>query len=122
MPKKVKRNNPAAMRLRGGSVGISRSPQSVKSLLSRASHSALARVAGQRQSQKDWREWLSSKLPADLRERVRGVVERDGNLVIFAESSAWSARLRFAIPELETQLRAENTGIRGIAVKVMPRA
>src|SRR5262245_19622718 len=107
MPKKVKRNNPAATRLRGGSVGTSRSAESVNSLLSRASHSALTRVAEQRQSQKDWREWLGSKLPADLNARVRGAVERDGNLVIFAESSAWSARLRFAVPELESLLRAE---------------
>ena len=64
---------------------------------------------------------MGSKLPADLAARVRGVIERDGNLVIFAESSAWSARLRFAIADLESQIRAENAGIRSTAVKVMPR-
>jgi predicted nucleic acid-binding Zn ribbon protein len=122
MPKKVKLNNPAASRLGSRSGGTSRTAESVKSLLSRASHSALARVAEQRQSQTDWREWLGSKLPADLGPRVRAVVERDGNLVVFAESSAWSARLRFAIAELESQLRAGNSAIRSIAVKVMPRA
>ncbi|HEY1284113.1 MAG TPA: DciA family protein [Steroidobacteraceae bacterium] len=121
MPKKVKRNNPASTRMGARSVGNSRSAESVKSLLSRASHSALARVAEQRQSQTDWRHFVGSKLPADLRERVRGVVERDGNLVIFAESAAWSARLRFALPDLERQIRAENAAIRSVAVKVMPR-
>ena len=95
--------------------------ESVKSLLSRASHSALARVAEQRQSQNDWGRFVSSKLPADLRARVRGVVERDGNLVIFAESPAWSARLRFAVADLEREIRAENAAIRTVAVKVMPR-
>jgi predicted nucleic acid-binding Zn ribbon protein len=90
-------------------------------LLSRASHSALTRVAEQRQSQKDWGEWLGSKLPADLAARVRGVVERDGNLVVFAESPAWSARLRFAIAELEPHIRAENPAIRSTVVKIMPR-
>jgi len=96
--------------------------ESVKSLLSRASHSALARVAEQRQSQNDWGEFVGSKLPADLRGRVRGVVERDGNLVIFAESAAWSARLRFALADLEPAIRAENAAIRSVAVKVLPRA
>ena len=90
--------------------------------MSRASHSALARVAGHRQSQNDWREKVGSKLPADLRAHVRGVVERDGNLVIFAESAAWSARLRFALADLEPAIRAENAEIRSVAVKVMPRA
>jgi hypothetical protein len=90
--------------------------------LSRASHFALTRVAEQRQSQKDWGKWLGSKLPADLSGRVRGVLERDGNLVIFAASAAWSARLRFAVAELEPQIRAENAAIRSVAVKVMPRS
>ena len=107
--------------MRARSVGISRSTESVKSLLSRASHSALARVAEQRQSQNDWGKWVGSKLPADLRARVRGVVERAGNLVIFAESPAWSARLRFAVADLEREIRAENAAIRTVAVKVMPR-
>ena len=53
---------------------------------------------------------------------MRGVLEREGTLVIFAESAAWSARLRFALAELETQIRAENAAIHSVAVKVLPRA
>ena len=52
---------------------------------------------------------------------VTGVVERDGTLTIFAESAAWSARLRFAIADLEPQIRERNTHIEKLAVKVMPR-
>jgi predicted nucleic acid-binding Zn ribbon protein len=96
--------------------------ESVKTLLSRSSHSALGRVAEHRQSQSDWRKWLGSKLPAELGTRMTGVVERDGNLVIFAESAAWSARLRFAIAELDAEIRSENPAIRGVAVKVLPRS
>jgi predicted nucleic acid-binding Zn ribbon protein len=121
MPKKVKRNNPARSRLGGSSVAISRSTESVKSLLSRASHSALGRLTEPRQSQNDWRGWFGSRLPAGLGERVRAVVERDGNLVIFGESAAWSARLRFAVADLEPQIRAENSSILTVVVKVMPR-
>ncbi len=90
-------------------------------LLSRTSHSALGRVAQQRQAQADWRTWLGSKLPADLDARVTGVVERAENLVIFAESAAWSARLRYALVELDAQIRAAGPAIRNVTVRVMPR-
>jgi hypothetical protein len=90
-------------------------------LLSRSSHSALGRVAEQRQSQSDWKQWLSSKLPAALAARITGAVENAENLVIFAESSAWSARLRYAIVELDGAIRSANPAIRNISVRVMPK-
>jgi hypothetical protein len=93
-------------------------------LLSRSSHSAnsaLGRVAEQRQSQSDWRTWLCSKLPAALAARITGAVENAENLVIFAESSAWSARLRFAIAELDAEIRRANPAIRSVNVRVMPK-
>ncbi len=121
MPKQFKRHNPGISRMGDAPVRNSRSVQSVKALLSRSSHSALGRVAEQRQTQLDWRRWLSSKLPAALDAHVSGVVERDENLVIFAESSAWSARLRFAVVELDKEIRAEKSAIRSVTVKVMPR-
>ncbi len=102
-------------------VSTSRTPESVKTLLSRSSQSALGRVAEQRQSQSDWRTWLSSKLPAALAARVTGAVENAENLVIFAESSAWSARLRYAIAELDTEIRRANPAIQSINVRVMPK-
>ena len=103
-------------------VSTSRTVESVKALLSRSSQSALSDVAQHRQSQKDWRSFLSSKLPAALASRVTGVVERDENLVIFAESSAWSARLRYAIAELDEEIRRANPAIKSVNVRVMPKA
>jgi hypothetical protein len=90
-------------------------------LLSRSSQSALGRVAEQRQAQADWRTWLSSKLPAALASRVTGAVENAENLVIFAESSAWSARLRYAVAELDAEIRRANPAIQTINVRVMPK-
>jgi hypothetical protein len=52
---------------------------------------------------------------------VTGVVEREQTLTVFAESAAWSARLRFAIADLETQIRERNPHIEKLVVKVMPR-
>ena len=98
-----------------------RAPESVKALLGRISRNVVAPVAEQRQAQQGWREWLKNKLPAHIETRVTGVVERDGTLTVFAETAAWSARLRLEIAELETQIRERNSQIEKLVVKVMPR-
>jgi len=68
-----------------------------------------------------WDAWLSNRLPAEIRPRVSGVVERDDTLVIFAESAAWSARLRFAVQDLERQIFDAATGLTTVVVRVKPR-
>jgi hypothetical protein len=68
-----------------------------------------------------WSEWLSLHLPAELRPRISGVSERDGTLVIFAESAGWSARLRYTVQELEPQIRAAAAGLTTVRVRVRPR-
>jgi hypothetical protein len=68
-----------------------------------------------------WSEWLSNRLPAEIRARVSGIVERDDTLVIFAESAAWSARLRFAVRELEREILTGAGGLTGVVVRVRPR-
>ena len=99
-----------------------RAPESVKALLGRISRNVVTPVAEQRQAQQDWREWLKNKLPAHIETRITGVVERDGTLTVFAETAAWSARLRLEISELEEQIRKRNAAIGKLVVKVMPRA
>jgi len=105
--------------------GTARAPVSVNTLLSRISQSTkgvtLARVAEQRQAQADWRAWLKNRLSAQLDAHVTGAVEREGSLTVFAESAAWSARLRFAVAEIEPQIREENSAITKVIVKVMPK-
>ena len=121
MPKRIRRHKLESTRMGLRHVSTSRTTESVKTLLGRSSHAALGRVAGQRQSQSDWRIWLSSKLPAALATRITGITENAENLVIFAESSAWSARLRYAIAELDGEIRNANSAIRNVTVRVMPK-
>ncbi|HWZ61579.1 MAG TPA: hypothetical protein VNX02_01045 [Steroidobacteraceae bacterium] len=68
-----------------------------------------------------WSDWLSAHLPAQIRPRLSGVIERDGTLVIFAESAAWSARMRYSVLELEAEIRAAAVGLTAIEVRVRPR-
>ena len=68
---------------------------SVKDLLARVVP-GLTRVTEQVNRQNYWLEWLSQHLPAEIHARISGVSEQRGILVVFAESAAWSARLRYA--------------------------
>jgi hypothetical protein len=90
---------------------------SVKDLLG-----GLTRVTDQAARQTAWRRWLEEHLPAGLAAHLSGVVEREGALVIFAESAAWSARLRYAVHELESRIRAHDPAITTVSVRVLPKA
>ena len=94
---------------------------SVKELLARSAP-GLTRVTDQAARQSFWGGWLCHHLPTDLGARVSAVAERDGTLVIFAASAAWCARLRYAVQELEPQIRAAAPQLIAIAVRVQPRS
>ena len=81
----------------------------------------MTRVTDQAARQQFWGGWLCQHLPQELNAQVSGVVEREHTLVIFATSAAWSARLRYAITELEPQIRAAAPALADIAVRVLPR-
>ena len=94
---------------------------SVKDLLSgRLAH--LTRVTDPAAAPNLWEAWLSAHLPAPLPAKISGVHEREGTLVVFAESAAWCAAARFALGELEETLRRAHPCVTTIAVRVLPRA
>ncbi|HEX8783538.1 MAG TPA: DciA family protein [Steroidobacteraceae bacterium] len=102
--------------------GLTSTPaHSVKELLARRVPT-LTRVTAQASRQNFWNQWLSTHLPPEIRPRVTGVTEREGTLVIFAETAAWSARLRYAVLELEREIRAADPALTDIEVRVLPRS
>lgn len=98
----------------------SQAVHSVKDLLARAVP-VLSQAADQTARQAFWRPWLEAHLPAGLPARITGITERDGNLVVFADSPAWSARLRYALQELASRIRETQPDIKEVSVRVMPR-
>jgi hypothetical protein len=92
---------------------------SVKELLSRGAPD-LTRVTRQAARAGFWSGWLCRHLPTELAPTVSGVVERETTLVIFAASAAWGARLRYALKELEPQIRADFPALTAISVRVRP--
>jgi hypothetical protein len=106
--------------MRSAATPLPRAAHSVKDLLAHTVP-GLTRVTAQTARANFWNQWLSAHLAPEIRARVSGVVERNGELVIFAESAAWCARLRFALLELEAEIRAAAPAITGVAVRVLPR-
>ena len=103
-------------------VSTSRKGDSVKALLERLPGLALTRIADQAGRQHHWRAWLEAHLPPQAFSHVSGVVERAGTLVVLTESAGWSARVRFAVAEVETALKEAHPAIREVVVKVMPKS
>jgi predicted nucleic acid-binding Zn ribbon protein len=93
---------------------------SVKDLLARAVP-ILSQAADQNARQAFWRPWLEAHLPAGLPPKITGITERDGTLVVFADSSAWSARLRYALQDLTPRIQAAQPDIKEVSVRVLPR-
>ena len=118
MPRRNKRAGSRIQSTNGSR--LSNQTDSVKELLSKLTP-GLKRVMEQRHHQDFWRGWLESHLPPEITGKLTGIVERDGTLVIFAESPAWSARLRFAVQEIEAQIRAARPEITEVSVRVLPR-
>ena len=83
---------------------------------------AVTAVTLERERTALWQDWLAAHVPAALAARVTGLTEREDTLVVFAESAAWCARLRFALQELEAAARELRPQLKAIEVRVLPRA
>ncbi|HET9391832.1 MAG TPA: DciA family protein [Steroidobacteraceae bacterium] len=122
MPNKRHRDKRGGTRFRATDRSKSfRRAHSVKDLLGRLTPT-LTRVSDQASAQTFWHQWLAGQLPAALCQHISGIAESNGTLVIYAESAAWSARLRFAVQELHGELHAMQRDIEKISVRVLPRS
>jgi hypothetical protein len=117
---KLTARSPRSPSRRAVSGSGSHSPHSVKDLLAR-SVPVLSQAADRSARQAFWRPWLQTHLAPELAPRISGITERDGTLVVFADSPTWSARLRYALQELRGLIREARPEIKEITVRVMPR-
>jgi predicted nucleic acid-binding Zn ribbon protein len=67
----------------------------------------------------DWLEWLGRRLPEALAPHCCQVLFRNGELTVFADSAAWSARLRYALAELETAIRQRDERVTAIRIRTL---
>jgi len=121
MPKKMRRNKRGNASMRSRTGLAAHSVHSVKELLARRAP-GLMRITAQSARQDFWSCWLSERLAPEICAKVSGVSAHGATLVIFAETSAWSARLRYALLELEHEMRAADPTLIAIKVRVLPRS
>ncbi len=70
----------------------------------------------------DWREFLAGQLPEGLGERLTEVARHPPELTVYVTSAASSARLRYALAELEPLIRERDPAVERIVVRVRPAA
>jgi Dna[CI] antecedent DciA-like protein len=112
MPKRPYRNKQT---VRPGSA-----PKTVGDLMS-ARLPALAQRALSAPETSEWQVALLKAFGTDLANKVNRCTLESGTLTVIAESSAWAARLRFSLAELEPRLNELVPGYRTFAVQVRPR-
>jgi len=60
-------------------------------------------------------------LGPELANKVNRCTLDSGRITVVAESSAWAARMRFALAEVEPAIAAVTPGYRELQVRVRPR-
>ncbi|MET0292590.1 MAG: DciA family protein [Steroidobacteraceae bacterium] len=66
------------------------------------------------------RAWLCSFLPEELATHVLHALERNGELVVFTESSAWAGRLTLTLAESRASLAPRLAPEARVVVRVVP--
>jgi hypothetical protein len=93
-----------------------RSPRAVGELLIRSP--AITRITHQLSRQQSWTAWLRETLPAELSAHILHAVPKESELVVFADTSAWSVRLRYAVAALVQPIRQRDPALVRVQVRV----
>jgi hypothetical protein len=71
-------------------------------------------------AERNWREFVAARLEPELLGRISAIAAQPPRLTFYADSPAWSARLRYALAELEPAIRARDPSIASVVVRVRP--
>ena len=96
-------------------------PRSIQQLLDRGSK--LRQIVKALPEQQGWSNWLNERLPDELKTHLTNVVPRGApgaprELVLMTDSAVWCTRLRYAVASLEEAIRARDSTITRIHVRV----
>jgi len=96
-------------------------PKAVGDLIS-ARLPILVERARKEQEASEWQVAVMKALGPDLAVKVNRCSLESGKLTVVAESSAWAARMRFALADLEPILKGLIPDFRELQVRVRPAA
>jgi hypothetical protein len=111
MPKRPRRDKQT---LRSGAT-----PRTAGDLIS-ARLPALAERARSSTRTSEWQVAVLKALGPELENKVNRCTLDAGRITVVAESSAWAARMRFALAEIESTLRPLVPEFRDVIVRVRP--
>jgi hypothetical protein len=114
----ARKHNKNRSRFRPTYSGGSRTAPSINELLTR--NSIVGRVIHKVAAQQSWVAWLRESLPAELAAHVVHAVPKQSELVVFADTPSWCARLRYAMATMEEPIRERDPAIRRTYVRVQP--
>ena len=97
-----------------------RAPRTVRDLIS-ARLPALAQRALSTPETSEWHLTVMKALGPDLANKVNAITLNSGRITVIAESSAWAARMKFLLAEIEPALRQVTPDFRELVVRVRPR-
>ena len=123
MPKKPSTDKKTQARIHSAGGAFRQAARPVADLLRRGP--ALSGLASRIPEQAAWRDWLRAQLPAELAAHVINVVPRPidaagsaSELIVLADSPAWSARLRYALASLQSSVRQRDAAVQRTRVRV----
>lgn len=96
------------------------SPRSIGDLISARLPKTLTERASTTAETSEWQVAVMNALGPELANKVNRCSLENGRISVIAESSAWAARMRFALAEVEPRLRAILPGFRDLAVRIRP--
>ena len=95
------------------------SPKSVADLISARLPTLVEGAPGPAGSS-EWHVAVMNALGPELANKVNRCSLEGGRLTVVAESSAWAARMRFALAEIEPRLRELLPEFKELAVRIRP--
>ena len=95
------------------------SPRTIGDLIS-ARLPTLAKRASETPEASEWQVAVMKALGPELANKVNRCSLDNGRITVVAESSAWAARMRFALAEIEPALRELVPDFRDLSVRVRP--
>ena len=78
----------------------------------------IGRLLEETRQQAEITEQIRRRLPESLRPHLVAARLHRGELLLYADSPAWSSRLRYLSRDLKRQLQGRGQGVRGLRVRV----